>query len=109
MNVARNGHIFVLEPSAEGPIAFVDAWNYVYSDVVTAIDPETGRFSYDDAHWPKTNVMAPFCPSLWGGKDWPYVSYSPGTGLLYIPANENLCSTWLAMSRSMLPASCGSA
>ena len=93
VNVARNGHIFVLEPSPEGPIGFVDAWNYVYSDVVTAIDPETGRFSYDDAHWPKTNVSAPFCPSLWGGKDWPYVSYSPGTGLLYIPANENLCST----------------
>jgi alcohol dehydrogenase (cytochrome c) len=93
VNVARNGHIFVLEPSAEGPIAFVDAWNYVYSDVVTAIDPETGRFTYDDAHWPKTNVSAPFCPSLWGGKDWPYVSYSPASGLLYIPANENICST----------------
>ena len=93
VNVARNGHIFVLEPSPEGPIGFVDAWNYVYSDVVTAIDPETGRFSYDDAHWPKTNASAPFCPSLWGGKDWPYVSYSPGTGLLYIPANENICST----------------
>ena len=34
-----------------------------------------------------------FCPSLWGGKDWPPAAYNPQTGLLYIPAHENLCST----------------
>src|SRR5262249_8959631 len=33
------------------------------------------------------------CPSLWGGKDWPPVAYSPKTRLLYIPANENLCQS----------------
>ena len=33
-------------------------------------------------------------PSLWGGKDWPPAAYSPRTGFLYIPANENLCQ-WL--------------
>jgi alcohol dehydrogenase (cytochrome c) len=34
-----------------------------------------------------------FCPSLWGGKDWPPAAYSPQTGYLYIPANENLCGS----------------
>ncbi len=33
-----------------------------------------------------------FCPSTWGGKDWPPAAYSPKTKLVYIPANENLCS-----------------
>ena len=36
--------------------------------------------------------MATFCPSLWGGKDWPPAAYSPKTRLLYVPANDNLCT-----------------
>src|SRR5205814_2616668 len=32
-----------------------------------------------------------FCPSLWGGKDWPSAAYSQKTGLVYVPANENFC------------------
>ena len=34
---------------------------------------------------------ADFCPSLWGGKDWPFEAYNPKTGMVYIPANENHC------------------
>ena len=32
-----------------------------------------------------------FCPSLWGGKDWPSAAYSQKTKLVYVPANENFC------------------
>ena len=32
-----------------------------------------------------------FCPSLWGGKDWPSAAYSQKTSLVYVPANENFC------------------
>ncbi len=32
-----------------------------------------------------------FCPGLWGGKDWPPEAYNPNTGLLYVPANNNMC------------------
>jgi alcohol dehydrogenase (cytochrome c) len=46
----------------------------------------------DPAHKPGTGKTANFCPSLWGGKDWPPAAYSPKTRLLYIPANENLCT-----------------
>ena len=46
------------------------------------------------ARKPGTGKRAKFCPSWWGGKDWPPAAYSPKTGYLYIPANENLCS-WL--------------
>jgi alcohol dehydrogenase (cytochrome c) len=88
----RNGYLWVLERQANR-IAFVDAWSYVHQDVFTSIDPETGRPTYDEARKPKTGQVVPFCPSLWGGKDWPPAAYNPGTGLVYIPANNNHCGT----------------
>ena len=102
VNVARNGHIFVLEPTPEGPINFVDAWPYVYGNVVTDIDPKTGRFTYDKAHWPVLNEKVEFCPSLWGGKDWPSAAYNPDTDMIYIPANENICSTLLGIDQEFI-------
>ena len=53
----------------------------------------TGRPTYDEDRKPGTGKRAEFCPSLWGGKDWPPAAYNPITGFLYIPANENLCGT----------------
>ncbi len=86
----RNGYLWLLERHAN-QISFVDATAYVYQDVFTSIDPETGRPTYDDAHKPGTGYATPFCPSLWGGKDWPPAAYNPGTGLVYIPVNDNHC------------------
>jgi len=86
----RNGYLWLLERQANA-IEFVDAVPYVYQDVFTSIDPETGRPTYDEARKPTTGNVTPFCPSLWGGKDWPPAAYSPRTGLVYIPANNNHC------------------
>jgi alcohol dehydrogenase (cytochrome c) len=86
----RNGYLWLLERHANR-ISFVDAVEYVYQDVFTSIDPETGRPSYDEAHTPGTGYPTPFCPSLWGGKDWPPAAYNPETGLVYIPVNDNHC------------------
>ena len=36
---------------------------------IVAIDPDTGRPSYDPARTPTTGQITDFCPSLWGGKD----------------------------------------
>ena len=88
----RNGYLWLLERAADA-ITFVDAAPYVDQNVFRAIDPVTGRPEYDNERKPGTNKPATFCPSLWGGKDWPPAAYSPQTGYLYIPANENLCST----------------
>jgi alcohol dehydrogenase (cytochrome c) len=88
----RNGYLWLLERHANA-ISFVDAEPYVYQDVFTSIDPETGRPTYDESKKPRTGDVTPFCPSLWGGKDWPPAAYSPGTGLVYIPVNNNHCGT----------------
>ena len=86
----RNGYLWILERQP-GAIRFVDAEPFVFQNVFTSLDPETGRPTYDEARKPATGRRAEFCPSLWGGKDWPPAAYNPGTRLLYIPANNNHC------------------
>jgi len=87
---ARNGYLYWLSRSSDG-IGFVHATNYVKQDVFKSIDPQTGRPTYNEDKKPGTGKKASFCPSLWGGKDWPFEAYNPKTGMLYIPANENHC------------------
>jgi len=90
VHAGRSGILWVLERTS-GKVNFVEAWPYVNNNVVTAIDPKTGRLSYDDSKTPGTGKEAAFCPGLWGGKDWPPEAYNPNTGMLYIPANNNMC------------------
>jgi alcohol dehydrogenase (cytochrome c) len=52
---------------------------------------------------PGLGKPATFCPSLHGGKNWPPAAYNPGTRLLYIPANDNLCSTMAGEEAEYIP------
>jgi alcohol dehydrogenase (cytochrome c) len=88
----RNGYLWWLERGEDG-IAFVDARPYVNQDVFTSIDPVSGRPEYDMERKPGMNRPATFCPAPHGGKNWPPAAYNPQTRYLYIPANNNLCST----------------
>jgi alcohol dehydrogenase (cytochrome c) len=92
VDTARDGYLWWLERTAD-QINFVDGKPFVRQNVFLSLDPETGRPNVDPSRQPGTGKKADFCPSLWGGKDWPPVAYSPKTRLLYIPANENLCGT----------------
>jgi alcohol dehydrogenase (cytochrome c) len=92
IDVARDGYMWFLERTT-GPIRFVDGRPYVKQNVFRSLDPKTGRPDVDPARQPGTGKEAEFCPSHWGGKNWPPVAYSPKTRLVYVPANENLCST----------------
>jgi alcohol dehydrogenase (cytochrome c) len=91
VDVARNGYLWQLERTRD-KINFVTAQPFVRQNVFKRLDPKTGRPEVDETRKPGTGKAALFCPGLWGGKDWPPVAYSPQTRLLYIPANENLCS-----------------
>jgi alcohol dehydrogenase (cytochrome c) len=94
IDVARDGYLWFLERT-DGRINFVEGKPYVKQNVFTSLDPKTGRPHVDPARQPGTNKEADFCPSHWGGKNWPPVAFSPKTRLLYIPANENLCTTMI--------------
>ena len=90
VHAGRNGYLWFLERSADG-IKFLDAKPYVKQDVFTSIDPISGRPTYDPQKIPGVGRTVTFCPSIWGGKDWPPEAYNPKTGLFYIPVHENLC------------------
>jgi alcohol dehydrogenase (cytochrome c) len=92
IDVARDGYLWFLERTS-GPINFVEGKPYVNQTVFKSLDPKTGRPDVDPEHKPGTNKKATFCPSLWGGKNWPPIAFSPKTRMIYIPANENLCQT----------------
>jgi len=93
IDVARNGYLWFLERSG-GPITFVQGMPYVKQTVFRGLDPKTGRPDVDPARTPGTGKVADgICPSHWGGKNWPPIAFSPETRMIYIPANENLCST----------------
>lgn len=91
VHAGRGGILWILERTAD-KVNFVEAWPYVNNNVVKSIDPKTGRLTYDESKIPGVGKKeTAFCPGLWGGKDWPPEAYNPKTGMLYIPANNNLC------------------
>ncbi len=92
VHAGRNGYLWMLERESGGKINFVNGVPYVYNDVFKDIDKKTGRLTYDLTKRPGMGKAVKFCPSLWGGKDWPPEAWNPKTKLFYIPANNNLCS-----------------
>src|SRR4030095_7422980 len=92
IDVARNGYLYFLERS-DGKISFTEGMPYVTQNVFKSLDPKTGRPDVDPLHKPGTNKSANYCPGLSGGKNWPPIAFSPETRMIYIPANENICTT----------------
>ncbi len=90
LHAGRNGYLWLLEREPY-QIKYIHAQPYVRQNVFSKLDPRSGRPSYDPDRIPRIGQRVEFCPSIWGGKDWPPSAYNPQTGYLYIPANENLC------------------
>lgn len=95
IDVARDGYMRFLERT-DGPIRFVDGQPYVKQNAFFGLDEKTGRANVNPEHKPTTGKTVDFCPSLWGGKNWPPIAFNPQTRMIYIPANENLCETLTA-------------
>ena len=102
IDVARDGYIWFMERT-EGPIHFIEGEPYVQQNVFTSLDPKTGRPEVNQEHKPGTGKSVDFCPSHWGGKNWPPIAFSPKTRMIYIPANENLCDTFTARKMEHTP------
>jgi alcohol dehydrogenase (cytochrome c) len=102
VDVARDGYLWFLERT-NGPIRFVDGRPYVRQNVFRSLDPKTGRPDVDPARQPGTDREAEFCPSHWGGKNWPPVAFSPRTRMVYVPANDNLCASMTGRPVSYSP------
>lgn len=103
ISAQRNGYLYRLDRGADGKIGFIDARPYVKNSVFATVDPKTGRPTYNKGTVPGTGVPGTYCPSLWGGKDWPYESYNPKTGMLYVPFNDNHCMAFTGKIQERIP------
>ncbi|MDO8861942.1 PQQ-dependent dehydrogenase, methanol/ethanol family [Haliea sp. E1-2-M8] len=84
MQAPKNGFFYVLDRS-NGEL--ISAEKYVYVNWASHVDPESGR--------PVLTGLADYSeqaryvfPSAAGGHNWQPMSYSPDTGLVYIPARD---------------------
>ena len=102
IDVARDGYLWFLERTS-GAIHFVEGMPFVKQNVFRGLDPKTGRPDVDPDRRPGTGKEADFCPSHWGGKNWPPIAFSPKTRMIYIPANENLCSSMIGRPVTYAP------
>lgn len=84
----RNGHVYVLD-RLSGEV--LTATPFVHITANKGVDLKTGRLVPVEDKKPKTGVAVhDICPAAPGAKDWQPSSFSPKTGLVYIPHN-NLC------------------
>ncbi|MFC4296307.1 PQQ-dependent dehydrogenase, methanol/ethanol family [Novosphingobium tardum] len=88
----RNGYFYVLDRRT-GQVLSADPFGPVNSS--SGVDLRTGRLMVNPAKETKLGqVVRDICPTASGAKDWNPSSFSPRTGLVYIP-HENLCMDWM--------------
>jgi lanthanide-dependent methanol dehydrogenase len=83
-----NGYVYVIDRESG---EMLSATPFVPITTTTGIDPRTGRPIEVSSKTPEVmHALRDICPSAAGAKNWQPSSFSPRTGLVYIPHN-NLC------------------
>jgi PQQ-dependent dehydrogenase (methanol/ethanol family) len=84
----RNGYVYVID---RGTGQVLSANPYAYITTSTGVDLQTGELKHIADKAPKTGQeVRNVCPMAPGAKDWQPSSFSPRTGLVYIP-HEQMC------------------
>jgi PQQ-dependent dehydrogenase (methanol/ethanol family) len=99
MRADRNGLLYVMDRT-NGEVLSAAPFGYVNSN--RGVDMKTGRLIPVEEKTPRQGVVVrDICPAAPGMKDWQPTSFSPRTGLLYIP-HQNLCEDIEAMATSYI-------
>jgi len=95
----RNGLLYALDRTT-GEVLSAAPFGFVNSN--RGVDMKTGRLIPVAEKAPQQGVVVrDICPAAPGMKDWQPTSFSPRTGLLYIP-HQNLCEDIEAMATSYI-------
>ena len=95
----RNGFVYVLDRT-NGQV--LSATPFVHITSATGVDLQSGKLMPVAEKEPRTGVVVrDICPAAPGSKDWQPSSFSPQTGLFYLPHN-NLCMDFEAMEVSYI-------
>jgi PQQ-dependent dehydrogenase (methanol/ethanol family) len=93
IHIDRNGYVYVIERNT-GTVLSADPFGPVNSS--KGVDLQTGRLIVNPAKQTRLGeTVRNICPTASGAKDWNPSSFSPQTGLLYIP-HENMCMDWMS-------------
>ncbi|HEX4240837.1 MAG TPA: PQQ-dependent dehydrogenase, methanol/ethanol family [Steroidobacteraceae bacterium] len=95
----RDGYVYVIERTT-GTVLSADPYGPV--NATRGVDLSTGRPVVNPAKSTKVGqVVRDICPTASGAKDWNPSSFSPRTGLIYIP-HENMCMDWMSAEVSYI-------
>ena len=87
MQASKNGFFYVLDRRTG---EFLSASNFVPVNWTTGLDPKTGRPAVTPAaKYYESGTEWINQPGTLGGHNWQPMAFSPQTGLVYIPAQEN--------------------
>src|SRR3954467_7708953 len=99
MRADRNGLLYVIDRTS-GEVLSAAPFGYVNSN--RGVDMKTGRLiPVAEKATMQGVVVRDICPAAPGMKDWQPMSFSPRTGLIYIP-HQNLCEDIEAMAASYI-------
>jgi alcohol dehydrogenase (cytochrome c) len=100
LTVGKPGIIWALDRKTG---EFLWAKETVEQNVVSHIDPRTGRVTLNEAVISKEMDKEYFiCPSFYGGKVWQATAYNPATNALYVPLG-NLCMDYKVVEQEPTP------
>ena len=86
MQAPKNGFFYVIDRTSG---EFISANNFVPMNWASHVDPKTGRpVEIEETNHKSQPALT--TPGPLGGHNWHPMSYSPKTGLVYIPAQETL-------------------
>ena len=96
--VVTSGKMGIVEALDARTGQFVFAKDLGVQNIVTAIDPKTGRKTINPAVMPHINQTVTFCPHPGGGRSTGYSAFDPTTGVLFMPLQEH-CTDMTALPR----------
>ncbi|MFN7928051.1 MAG: PQQ-dependent dehydrogenase, methanol/ethanol family [Blastocatellia bacterium] len=85
MQAPKNGFFYVLDRQTG---QFISAEKYVNVTWAKGVDPKTGRVEEDPKVADYSKELKLIMPTPFGGHNWHPMSYSPQTGLVYVPAQD---------------------
>ncbi len=104
MHAPKNGFFYVLDAKTG---KFISGTAFATVNWASGLDPVTGYPNVNpEAKYDVTGKPFTSLPSATGAHSWNPMSYSPQTGLVYIPANE-VAFTYAAASKDWKPSEVG--
>jgi quinohemoprotein ethanol dehydrogenase len=104
MHAPKNGFFYVLDAKTG---KFISGKAFAKVNWASGLDPVTGRPNVNpEARYEQTGKPFIGMPGALGAHSWTPMSYSPKTGLVYIPANE-VAQPYLAAAKGWKPSEVG--